>query len=188
MTVPSIDDRRYWDCLESLACYIKISTDSHDLLQPGNPRPTFLPTQVGLGITQTVHCEVIHVSLCTVQCVIATSILVNLANLGISPPYCSKSIICYYKKSFNKQCSFYLWDFEWWQCQVSTIDDIGTVLRVCHHITKLCFLCPFSPIFRDSEIFFLVFYFPLQVHEQHARYILNWGVSQIVQKKSIHNL
>ena len=61
--------------------------------QLGNPRPTFLPTQVGLGITQAVHCEVIHVSFCTVQCVISTSILVNLANPGISPPY--------YKKSFN---------------------------------------------------------------------------------------
>ena len=60
--------------------------------QLGNPRPTFFPTQVGLGITQTFHCEVTHVSLCTVQCIISTSILVNLANLGISPPYCTKSI------------------------------------------------------------------------------------------------
>ena len=61
--------------------------------QLGNPRPTFLPTQVGLGITQAVHCEVTHVSFCTVQSAISTSILVNLANPGISPPY--------YKKSFN---------------------------------------------------------------------------------------
>ena len=61
--------------------------------QPGNPRPTFPQTQVGLGITKAVHCDVIHVSFCTVQCVISSSILVNLTNLGISPPY--------YKKSFN---------------------------------------------------------------------------------------
>ena len=24
---------------------------------------------------------------------------------------------------------FYLWDFEWWQCQVSTIDDLGAVFE-----------------------------------------------------------
>ena len=73
----------------------------NDLCQPGNPRPTFLPTQVGLAITQAVHCEVNHVSFCTVQCVISISTLVNLANPVISPPYCTKCIFCYYKKSFN---------------------------------------------------------------------------------------
>ena len=60
-------------------------------MQPGNPRPTFLPTQVGLGITQAVHCEVIHVSFCTVQCVISTSILINLANPVISPPFITRN-------------------------------------------------------------------------------------------------